>query len=502
MFAKSIRARFSLWLAFLLLAVIGGFGFTAHQLYRTGQIKEIDSQLERRLGSLSMDVRGGPGRGGPGGPGGPGFRPMRDRLFPPPEEHEPPPPGFGPEHEFRGPPGMGRGGPPPFREIHLSFRTQALFDESETNGFFYAIWSRTGNLLKQSTNAPATLERPAQIARDPSPQLIQRAGLREVFHYTEMGECVLVGRSTAEYTAASHRFALLLFAAGAGVLFVGLTGGWILTSRALQPIHDISQTASQISGGNLSERINVADTDSELGHLANLLNATFNRLEAAFAQQKQFTGDAAHELRTPLAVIISETQTALARPRTAEEYRETVEACLETAQRMRALTHSLLELARFDAGQEQISRESFDLAEVARACLEDLRPLARENNITVIDDLAPAPTIGDPMRIAQVITNLVTNAVHYNKPNGEVRIATRLEENHGILTIADTGVGIPAESLPHIFERFYRADPSRARGSGHSGLGLAISKAILDAHNATITVQSNPAAGTTFTVRL
>jgi signal transduction histidine kinase len=209
------------------------------------------------------------------------------------------------------------------------------------------------------------------------------------------------------------------------VLFVGLGGGWILTSRALQPVHDISKTATQISGGDLSQRINVADTDSELGQLANLLNSTFSRLEAAFAQQKQFTADAAHELRTPLAVIISETQTALQRPRSPEEYRETVEACLETAQRMRALTHSLLELARFDAGQEHIAREPFDLAEVAKKCATDAEKIARERNIRIITELNPAPAGGDAARIAQVITNLLTNAIHYNKDGSKIHVATQ-----------------------------------------------------------------------------
>src|SRR5436309_4724843 len=175
----------------------------------------------------------------------------------------------------------------------------------------------------------------------------------------------------------------------------------------------MSAAASRISAGNLSERITGANADNELGRLAGVLNSTFSRLEAAFAQQRQFTADAAHELRTPLAVLISETQTTLARTRSVEEYRETVEACLETAQRMRSLTHSLLELARFDAGQEQINRAPFDLAEIARQCAADAEKIARVRGIRVIADLQPAPANGDSERIAQVITNLITNAIHY-----------------------------------------------------------------------------------------
>jgi heavy metal sensor kinase len=512
MFAKSIRARFQLWLAFLLLVVLGGFGVTAYQLYRRSRLTEIDSQLERRIGSLTADVRGG---GGPHGPGR-GFGGIREHMLPPLDEPPPEggrpsgPPGGAPPDEFRKGPfgpkrdGEFRGPPMEFlrnREIHLSQRSQAIFDESDTNGFFFVIWSPLGNVLKQATNAPTTMARPA-LDRTGLIHAMTIGSVRVAYHFTGIGDCILVGHPMAKFRSDSQRFAFLLFAAGAVVLFVGLGGGWILTNRALQPIHDISKAATQISAGDLSRRINVADTDSELGQLANLLNATFSRLEAAFAQQKQFTADAAHELRTPLAVLISETQTALTRPRTVEEYRETVEACLEAAQRMRALTHSLLELARFDAGQEQIVRAPFDLAETARECVTEAKKIARERGIRIVADLQPAPTNGDSARVAQVITNLLTNAIHYNKEGGEVRVTTRTEGAGAVLVVKDSGVGIPAEDLPHIFERFYRADPSRTRGAGHSGLGLAISKAIIDAHNGTISVESAVGQGTRFTVTI
>jgi len=267
-------------------------------------------------------------------------------------------------------------------------------------------------------------------------------------------------------------------------------------------VEEISAAASRISAGNLSEPITGANADNELGRLAGVLNSTFARLEAAFAQQRQFTADASHELRTPLAVIISEAQTALARERSSGEYRETVEACLDTAQQMRRLTESLLELARLDASQEQIQREHLDLSENTRACVERIRPLAQERGIKIHCDLAPAQVCGDADRLDQVITNLLTNAIHYNKPNGEIRVSTRSENGAAIVTISDTGQGIAAEDLPHIFERFYRADKSRSRAAGRSGLGLAISKAVVDAHDGTIEVTSQPGAGTTFTVRL
>jgi heavy metal sensor kinase len=270
----------------------------------------------------------------------------------------------------------------------------------------------------------------------------------------------------------------------------------------MRPLKDISATASRISGGNLSERINVADTENELGQLTGVLNSTFARLEAAFDQQKQFTADASHELRTPIAVLISEAQTSLARQRSAAEYRETIEACLDTAQQMRRLTESLLELARFDAGQEQIKHEPVDLAEITRAAAELVQPLAAEGGVQIHGDLTPAEVTGDSVRISQVITNLLTNAIRYNKPQGQVRARTHVVPGSAILTITDTGQGIAAEDLPHIFERFYRADKSRSGAQGRTGLGLAICQAIVDAHGGDIEVTSLPGAGTTFAVRL
>src|SRR5437667_11836 len=177
-----------------------------------------------------------------------------------------------------------------------------------------------------------------------------RGTLREMFHFTPPGECVLAGRDISRELSDSRRFAGLLLGAGGAVLVLGLVGGWWLSARAIRPIKEISATASRISGGDLSQRIPADDTDNELGQLAGVLNSTFARLEATFAQQARFTSDAAHELRTPVSVILTQTQTALSRPRAEPEYREALAACQRAAQRMRKLTASLLELARLDAG--------------------------------------------------------------------------------------------------------------------------------------------------------
>jgi signal transduction histidine kinase len=169
---------------------------------------------------------------------------------------------------------------------------------------------------------------------------------------------------------------------------------------------------------------------------------------------------------------------------------------------MRRLLESLLELARLDAGQEPMRQQRFDLALTVRECVEHLQPLARERQIKIQNDLPALECTGDPERLAQVLTNLLTNAIHYNKDGGEVRISAQTQNGSAFVIVADTGVGISAGDLPHVFERFYRADKSRSGAAGRNGLGLSISKAIIAAHGGNIEVTSQPGAGTTFTVRL
>jgi len=282
------------------------------------------------------------------------------------------------------------------------------------------------------------------------PEARTRGQMREAFRFLPHGQCLLVGRSLVPDLAAMRRLALWLTAAGATELLLGLAGGWWVATRAIRPINAISATAVRIADGDLSQRISAADS----------------------------------------------------RERSSVEYREALEVCQRAARRMKALTESLLELARLDAGQKPIKRERFDLAGVARDCVELLRPLAAERGIQIHGDVPPMECLGDAERIGQVVTNPLTNAIHFNRDQGEVRLSARAEHGGVLLTVADTGQGIPVEDIPHLFERFYRVDKSRSRIQGRNGLGLAICKAIVDAHGGTIDVASQAGVGTTFTVRL
>jgi len=496
MILNSIRWRLQVWHGLILAVIVISFSITAYQLQYAQRLRRIDNELQELTSQLTAFVRPTPDgkmmRMPPmfrpdssnwdnlrGGPGGPRFDDRRD--WP------------GPGHDRR---------PWDFGD-RLPEKIAALFDGSQTNGYYYATWTSDGTLQKRSTNAAtANLTMPARAGNDERQAARTRGNLREVFRFTTSDRCVLVGRSIATELTELHHMAWWLALAGCGVLLLGLVGGWWVSTQAMRPIKEISFTAERIATGDLSQRINTAQTKDELGQLAGTLNSTFARLESAFAHQRQFTADASHELRTPIAVLISETQTALARRRTAEEYHETVEACLATAQQMRQLTESLLELARLDAGHGPTDRAPLNLADNVRVCIEQIHPLAEVRGIRINANLSPAHTRGHDLQLNQVITNLLANAINYNRPNGKIHISTCDESGRAVLIIADTGPGIAAEDLPRIFDRFYRADKARSRVEGRTGLGLAICKAIVTAHGGTIEVKSTPDVGSEFKVTL
>ena len=497
LFPKSIQWRLQAWQGFLLVCVLTGFGFTAYHLQRLNHFRQIDDELDRRLAALNSEIVARPPFGPPHGSARPDLGP-----------------GPGPLHDGPGGPGGPRGGPgDPFdgrrppdgpfenRTFQVSPATQRLFDPSDANGFYYLLWSRSGTLIAGSTNAPANVVPPAPRT-DTLTHIRVRQSRREAYHFTEIGECILAGRSIRADLDILNRFAGFLVVAGGTVLTLGLGDGAWLIRHAFRPLNAIGTAAHRIAAGNLSERIPVGQTDDELARLAGVLNATFARLEAAFALQRQFVADASHEMRTPMTVLITEAQATLARTRTAEEYRETLKSCLDTAQQLRRLTESLLQLAQLDAGQESFQHQPCDLADIARACVERLRPLVAERGLRIECDLLPSPACGDAGRLGQVVTNLLSNAVVYNRDRGSIRVRCGPHADGVCLSVADTGIGIAPEHLPRIFDRFYRVDPSRSGAPGRTGLGLAITKAIVEAHGGTITVTSESGVGTEFIVRL
>jgi heavy metal sensor kinase len=316
------------------------------------------------------------------------------------------------------------------------------------------------------------------------------------------GTQILVRRTATRELAELRSFAWLLVLAGAGVLAIGLAGGFAISRQIFRPIAAISATASAISASDISGRIDFVDIDQELSDLASVLNAMFDRLQSAFEQQTRFTADASHELRTPLAIIRSHADLALTRQRSETEYREALQAIARAAKRMTGLVDGLLTLARADAGKLDLQRERVDLASLVAEVVDLFRPLAAEKQVTFTAELSEVTALGDAERLAQVVTNLVSNAIGYNLPGGTVNVRLEEEGTTALLEVEDTGCGIPESDRPHLFERFYRVDKARSRASGGNGLGLAICKSIIEAHGGGIDFTTEVGKGTTFRVRL
>jgi len=485
MLPRSIKWRLQIWHGVILLLVLAGFGLTAVELQRTRELRRVDQELQDRLGALI-----------------PAFRPLLgggrfgERVRPP---RRPPPEGERPQNLPREKGERPDRADRPERPDRTEGPPEAQFAApGESDGYYYALWSREGRLLR-AKDAPDDLPAPGVQGQG---QARTRGELRELIRFTPRGDAVLVGRSIAPEIAEMRTARVATLGTGFAILALGLAGGWLVATRAMRPIEAISRTAVKIASGDLSQRITAEEAESELGRLASILNSTFGRLEAAFNEQARFTTDVSHELRTPVAVIVSQTQATLARERSAGEYREALEACHRAAQRMRGLIESLMQLARLDAGQESLHKAEFDLGQAARDCAELLQPLAEERGLALKCGAGAVRCQGDAAKIGQVLANLATNAIHYTPRGGEVALEARAENGFAVCAVRDTGIGIPPDDLPRIFDRFYRVEASRSREKGGSGLGLAISRAIAHAHGGTLEASSEPGRGTVFTLRL
>lgn len=447
MFFRSLRWQLQAWHALLLVVVLAGFGATAYQLQRASRFRGIDRELD----AAALEV----------------LRFVRDRD-----------PARGrPERVIPRPPRLGAG------------------------GIYYVVLGRDGAELDRSPEAPDGV-RPPGDAAEGRPRHVNRGSYREALFRTPPGEVVIVGRSIAADLEGFRRFVAGLIVAGVAVLVAALAIGAALAGRAMRPLQEIGASARRIAAGAHSERIETGELPEELASLAVLLNEGFDQIEETLARQRRFTADASHELRTPVSILLTQTQAILAHPRAEAEYRNTLEACHRAAERMRRLVESLLILARLESGEEPVRREPADLDALAREATEAIRPLARSNRLSIEFRPAPAPVevTVDADQIGQVLLNLLGNAVAYNRPDGSITVSTGSSGAESFVRVADTGIGIAAEHLPHVFERFYRVDGSRSDPRGHVGIGLAISLQIVHQHGGRITVESELGKGSVFTV--
>ena len=291
-----------------------------------------------------------------------------------------------------------------------------------------------------------------------------------------------------------RNFALLFILVLSGSTLASAFIAVIVTKRGLRPLREMTQSVARVGPTHLKERVTPAEWPRELKPLAVAFDDMLKRLDDSFTRLSQFSADLAHELRTPIANMIGEAQVALARNRTADEYRETIESTVGECERLSRIVDNLLFVARVDAAREPIARKRFD----ARAAVEKItafyHALADDRHIA-IGCSGEGQIYADPDLFERAVGNLLDNALRFTPENGSIQIA--LSERNGDFEVAvsDTGCGIAAEHLPRVFDRFYRAESSRS--SDGAGLGLALVKSIVDLHGGSATIESKFGQGTT-----
>lgn len=282
---------------------------------------------------------------------------------------------------------------------------------------------------------------------------------------------------------------ILLFATGSG---------YFLAGRALKPVTQIAAQARHIEANALDQRLAVAGSHDEFGQLAQVLNDLFARLERAFRQQRQFLSDAAHELRTPAAILRSQADVALEKQRSAGDYAETLCAMRTEAEHLSAIVDDLFLISRAEAAQLPIVKAPADLMETVDECCRALRPLAQSRNLHLTWSVGEEVNVqGDVRLLRRAVMNLLTNAVKFTPAGGSISVDVNADLAFATVTVADTGKGVAAEDLPHIFDRFYRGAGRAAAEQEGAGLGLAIVKMIAELHGGRVTMTSNIGKGST-----
>lgn len=319
------------------------------------------------------------------------------------------------------------------------------------------------------------------------------------------GRQVVVGVSEKEANTSWREILGSALVALPFIVLLSVLGAYLLAGNVLAPVDRIRQEVEAITDGrSLHRRVNV-EGDDEMSRLTSTLNAMIGRLETSFAGLRRFTADASHELKTPLAVLRADVERAMGAPSQSNEQLVALEEALQETTRMSALVDSLLTLARADEGRFDLYREPVDLQDIAREVYETGLMLGELGSQKVtMPHAEPATVLGDRMRLRQLFMNLVENAIKYTPKGGAVQLSLKVEGERALFAVKDSGIGISAADLPHIFERFWRADRARSRVAERSGngLGLAISQWIAQAHGGSLTVVSRLHRGSTFTADL
>jgi heavy metal sensor kinase len=438
---KSLRARLLAWYVGGVMLVVALVAVAVCVVTRQSRLAAIDAELQARALRVSSAVR-----------------PRADGAF----------------------------------DVELPSDATAYFQQPHPRPY-YAVWSGEGLVDRSDPDLG--------VASAPAPGVRSRGASREVI--VAAGDLtILVGRDVTDLRTEIWSLAGTMAVVAAGAMALSLLGAWFVTGRALAPVQRINETARRMAEGDLSARVAVDATDSELGQVASALNLAFDRLLDSIERQRRFTADASHELRTPVAMLMAESDWALLRDRPAGDYRDALETCRRAGTRMRALVEGLLTLARADSGELPVRHEAIQLDEVVAGAIASMAQLARERRVSIRSASTPATVQGDADRLLQLLTTLLVNAVAYNRQEGVVWVNLRTDGAEVVLSVSDSGIGIAADDLPRVFDRFYRGAAARSREPGGAGLGLAVARWIAGAHGGTIACSSEPGHGTEFVVRL
>jgi heavy metal sensor kinase len=314
---------------------------------------------------------------------------------------------------------------------------------------------------------------------------------------------VLVVGSEAEDIQRTIRGVIVLLLLAAPVaLVLAAGGGWTLARAALRPVDVMTKTAASIDAASPQHAIPVPATSDELSRLASTLNEMLGRLHGSLEEERRFSADASHELRTPLGIMSTEIDVALRSIPAGDGARPTLESVREEVSRLSRIVENLFVLAQLDESDGIGNRQPIDLLDLVRDATSRFEFAARNRGISLRIDGGDVTVMGDPDALALSVANLVDNAIKYTEPSGKVHVVVERRDADAVITVADTGIGIPATDLTRIFDRFYRVDRARSRRTGGAGLGLAIVRRFVEAHGGSVEATSEPGRGTSIVVRL
>lgn len=453
----SLRWRLTLWQVGLLAVVLIGFAFLSYRFLANGLAAETDKALRERAEHVLDAIRVVPNRN--------------------------------------------------VEEV------SAPTDEFASPGIYVQVLTPRGQVVAHSYNL-------GQQRLPAAPSLLQRALAGQTFYTTETVEgqqvrlyhqpivrdekvvgVVQVGQSLQGLKTTLHRLRTIYLIGIAGTLALGGLVNWLLVRLGLRPVAQVAQTAYRIAqSGDLKERLTYQGPQDEIGRLATTFNLMLERLETAFDVQRHFVADTAHELRTPLATILGNVDLLLRYGQDPQRRQQALTSIQREGERTARLAADLLLLAQADAGQK-LELKPVELDEVLLEVYEQTLALAQGVRVS-LGRCEPASVPGDRDRLIQMLMNLVDNALKHTEPGGQVMLSLTCAGDWARITVADTGSGIPADDLPHIFERFYRVSGPAHDGKRSTGLGLAIVKWIVEEHGGKITVESEVGKGSTFTVLL